>query len=417
MTTPDLLRRRLVAGAALGLMASPALLRAAAFAPEVPPDDLAPATPAADAAPAAPVAVRDEPDTEASAADTLAADKGVVAGDWAAFPYPQAAYTYTFAELEQQWDSLLRGYMIPFPSPEYLRQRYARYPQLWKELRFPDENWAMHSRNTLEVWLLFFRGDFKAAWEAGNSYGGFSRVPALFAQIIQAIYLAPTLREKHALLQDAVEGITYYSSVFRPQPKDDPAYRADYVVIRLGYAYAVGRVAEDVSIPRALAQDYIGKVTQASNDILLAYPEHPMGLGLSAGISANIIRRAGKLAGNIAFGATADDARTRFETSFALVPDVALTRYEYANTLLYVDNTAAIDEAIAQLEMAAAFKPRHAIEALDIAYAHKRLLEVRDYRASGGGFPRYDRKRRRFQNRTGQNLYCVTGTPFLTSQA
>lgn len=354
---------------------------------------------------------------DAEAADNLTVDTDFLKRRWQAFPFDPAPFSYTFAELEQQWDSLLRGYLIPYPSPQYLRARYQRYPQMWKELKFQDEDYAMHSRNVLEVWLLFFRGDFQAAREAGLEYGGFARVPALFAQIIQAIYLAETLREKHSLLQDAVDGVTYYGTVFQPRPQDDPQYRADYAMIRLGYAYGIGRIAEDVSIPVALARDYIGKVTRASNDILAVYPEHPMGLGLSAGIGANVIRRAGKLAGNIAFGATADDAKTRFETSFALVPDVALTRFEYANTLLYVDKASAIDEAIAQLKLAASFTPRHAVEALDVAYAHKRLIEIEDYKAAGGGFGAYDRKRRRFQNSTGRNLYCITTPPFLVSQA
>ncbi|MFZ5756865.1 MAG: hypothetical protein ACOY3X_08180 [Pseudomonadota bacterium] len=353
---------------------------------------------------------------EEDAADRLTADADYLKRPWKTLPFDPEPFSYTFEELETHWDTLLRGYQIPFPSPEYLRKRYARYPQLWKELRFQDEDYAMHSRNALEVWLQFFRGDFQAARNLGYEYGGFSRVPALFAQLIYSVYLAETLKEKHALLQDAVEGVTYYGTVFQPRPADDLQYKSDYVMIRLGYAYGLGRVAEDVSIPTALARDYIGKVTSASNDILTVYPEHPMGLALSAGIGANIIRRAGALGAKVVFGASGDDAKTRFETSFAMVPDVALTRFEYANSMLYVDNAASIDESIKQLELAASFVPRHAIEALDIAYAKKRLVEVLDYKQFGGGFGSYDRKRRKYQNQSGQNLYCVTGDPFLVSK-
>lgn len=389
MNSPRLSRREFIAGAALTLML--------------------PSMPA--------LAADDE------AADRLVLDSDFLKRRWAPFPYESAPFSYTFAEIEAQWDTLLRGYLIPFPSPEYLRKRYARYPQMWKELKFQDEDYAQHSRNVLEVWLLFFRGDFQAAREAGLEYGGFARVPALFAQLMQAIYLADTLREKHTLLQDAVDGITYYGTVFQPRPQDDLQYRADYAMIRLGYAYGLGRIAEDVSIPTALTKDYIGKVTRASNDILSVYPEHPMGLSLSAGISANIIRRAslmgpmGAMSAKLAFGASGEDAKTRFETSFALVPDVALTRFEYANTLLYIDNASAIDDAITQLRMAASFPPRHAVEALDVAYAKKRLAEVESFKAAGGGFGTYDRKRRKYQNETGKNLYCVTGQPFLVTGA
>ena len=350
-------------------------------------------------------------------ADQLTADTNYLKRPWQTLPFDPEPFSYTFDELATHWDTLLRGYLIPFPSPEYLRKRYARYPQLWKELKFQDEDYAMHSRNVLEVWLQFFRGDFQAARNLGYEYGGFARVPALFAQLIHSVYLTETLKEKHALLQDAVEGVTYYGTVFQPRPADDLQYKADYAMIRLGYAYGLGRVAEDVSIPTALARDYIGKVMSASNDILAVYPEHPMGLALSAGIGANIIRRAGAFGAKMVFGASGDDARTRFETSFAMVPDVALTRFEYANSMLYVDNASAVDECIRQLELAASFTPKHAVEALDIAYAKKRLVEVLDYKQFGGGFGSYDRKRRKYQNQSGLNLYCVTGEPFLVSKA
>lgn len=381
---PDLSRRAFVAGLSTALLAAPLALSAA--------------------------------DDESEAADQIVPEADFLRRPWKPIPWDTQPFSYTYAEMETHWDTLLRGYLIPFPSPEYLRKRYVRYPQLWKELQFQDEDYVMHSRNALEVWLLFFRGDFQSARDLGVRYGGFARIPAFFSEIIYGVYLTETLREKHTILQTAASEITDYATIFQPRPADDANYRADYAMIRMGYAYALARVAEDLSIPTILNRDYIGKVLRASNDMLAVYPEHPMGLALSAGLKANIIRRAGKLTGNIAFGATEDDAKVRFETSFAMVPDAALTRYEYANTLLYVDSAAGIDECIAQLKVAASFTPRHAVEALDIAYAKKRLAEVEDYKASGGGFGRYDRKRRRYQNKTGRNMYCVAGEPFLVSK-
>lgn len=353
---------------------------------------------------------------EADAADAMGADASYLKREWKPTPYDPAPLTYTFEEMEKHWDKLLRGYQIQFPSAEYLHKRYSRYPQMWKELKFQDEDYAMHSRNTLEVWLLFFRGDFQAARSLGYEYGGFARVPAIFSQIVYAIYLAETLKEKHALLQDAANSVAELGTVFQPRPQDDDAYRADYAMIRLGYTYAMCRIAEDVSIGTALLRDYVGKVFVASNDILAVYPEHPLGLALSAGIHANVIRRGGKLASNIVFGANVEDARGRFETSFAMAPDIALTRFEYANTLLYIDSDKEIDESIKQLELAASFVPRHAVEALDIAYAKKRLVEVVDFKSSGGGFFNYDRKRRKYQNKGKINLYDVMAEPFLVTK-
>ena len=36
---------------------------------------------------------------------------------------------------------------------------------------------------------------------------------------------------------------------------------------------------------------------------------------------------------------------------------------------------------------------------------------------AGGGFGSYDRKRRKYQNENGVNLYCVTSEPFLISKS
>ncbi len=355
-------------------------------------------------------------DDEDAGADNITLDANYLTRPWKATPYDPSPLTYTFEEIEKHWDKLLRGYQISFPSAEYLRKRYQRYPQLWKELKFQDEDYAMHSRNVLEVWLLFFRGDLQQARNLGLEYGGFARIPAIFSQIVYAIYLAESLKEKHTLLQDAARNVTDLGTIFQPRPGDDADYRADYALIRLGYTYAMCRIAEDVSIGTALLRDYVGKVFLASNDILAVYPEHPLGLALSAGIHANIIRRGGKLASGIVFGANVADAKGRFETSFSMVPDMALTRFEYANTLLYIDSEKNIDESIAQLEMASNFVPLHAVEALDIAYAKKRLAEVQDFKTSGSSFFTYDRRRRKYQNKGQSNLYDVLAPPFLFTQ-
>jgi hypothetical protein len=99
--------------------------------------------------------------------------------------------------------------------------------------------------------------------------------------------------------------------------------------------------------------------------------------------------------------------------SLAAVPDLAIVRYEYANSLLYTYQDEAAGRALAQLQKAADLPARFSMEWLDRAYARKRLQEVQAWRDSGMSFRRFDRKRRKFMRKENINLYAVTRPPFL----
>lgn len=85
----------------------------------------------------------------------LALDDQVLDAPWVSAPFEASAYTYTFDEIRQHWSTFMRGLGIPFPSPDYLKARYQRFPSLYRDLRYQDDNWEQHSRNVLEVWQAF----------------------------------------------------------------------------------------------------------------------------------------------------------------------------------------------------------------------------------------------------------------------
>ena len=89
---------------------------------------------------------------------------------WVPAPFEASSFTYTYDEIRQSWPDFMRGLRIPFPSPDYLEARYQRFPSLYRDLHYQDENWEQHSRNVLEVWQAFFRGDFRHARELGKRY-------------------------------------------------------------------------------------------------------------------------------------------------------------------------------------------------------------------------------------------------------
>ena len=339
-------------------------------------------------------------------------DEALIESPWKTVPFDQDRFTYSFNEIRERWPEFMRGLRIPYPSPAYLKDRYSRFPDMMRDLGYQDADWQQHSLNVLEVWQAFFRGDFRKARDLGIKYGGYAQVPGVFSQILQAIYLTDSHEKKQMLLQDAIDRIEYYGKATPFLPHQDE-FHQDYVIFRLGLAYAVGRLAEDEPVPVMLANGYAPLVVNAGTEAQAVDPDHPMVLALNAVFDANVIRRVGKAAGKWTLGAEQGNATELLAQSLEEVDDVAITQYEYANSLLYMKDVAAIDEALVHLQKAAELPARFSMEELDAMYAQKRLREVQALKASGDGFSGFDRARRKHMKKTGVNLYCVTCPPFL----
>ena len=341
----------------------------------------------------------------------IAIDRTLIEAEWEKAPFDPLPYTFTFEEMRERWPELMRSLKIPYPSADYLRERYSRYPEIMRDLRYQDADWEMHSLNVLEVWQAFFRGDFRKARDLGIRYGGYAQVPGVFAQLMQALYLTRSEAVKQMLLQDAIDRIQAYAQA-QPFLPGDEAFREDYVIFRLGFAYAVGRLAEDVPVPVMLANGYAPMVINAAAEARAVDPDHALVLALNAAFDANVIRRVGKTAGRMTFNAQPIDAGEIFERAVELAGDMAIVRYEYANSLLYMEQTRETEEAIRHLEAAVNSVPAFSMEALDVLYAGKRLAEVKALQQSGMGFRAFDRARRKHMERSGENLYCVLLPPF-----
>jgi hypothetical protein len=341
----------------------------------------------------------------------IVVDPTVIEAEWERAPFDPLPFTYSFDEIRDKWPHLMRGLKIPYPSPEYLRERYTRFPEVMQQLGHQDADWEMHSLNVLEVWQAFFRGDFRKARDLGIRYGGYAQVPGVFAQLMQALYITRKEQTKQMLLQDAIDRIQAYAQAapFLPGESD---FHQDYVIFRLGFAYAVGRLAEDVPVPVMLANGYAPMVINAAAEAMAVDPDHALSLALNAAFDANVIRRVGKTAGRMTFNAQPINAGEIFGRAVELAGDMAIVRYEYANSLLYMEQTRETEEAIRQLEIGAATEPSFSMEALDVLYAKKRLAEVRALQQSGMGFRAFDRARRKYMERTGDNLYSVMLPPF-----
>lgn len=350
--------------------------------------------------------------------ERIAVDQNVINRPWRKVPFDPRHFDIPEEQLQARWPQLMRGLLLPYPSPEYLEKRLNAYPELMEELGpefAANPDYQALSKNILTAWRYFFRGDFRAAKDHGMKYGAFGKVPAYFSQIIYAVYLSDKVSEKHQLLQDVADQVGSYVRILRDL-KDNPEFHEDYMMMRLGYAYAIARIAEEVSPAVAIGRNYLFKISGAANDVLDVHEDHPIGLAFRAGIDANLIRVVGKAVGRITFGARQSRARDYFERSFEKVDDMAIVYYEFGNALLYINKARDEAEIIAAMEQAMNTPPTFAMEALDSIYAAKRLKEVQDFLRYGRSFRSYERQRRNYIRRTDANPYNVLTDPILLSR-
>lgn len=345
--------------------------------------------------------------------ERIAVNQLVLTKTWNKTPFDGAAFDYTPEQIREWWPDLMHGFNLPYPSPEFLRHLAEKYPDVVKkDMPDFDGDYDRLSREIIDVVRLFFRGDFQKAMVKGNTLGPLGRIPGKVSQAIYAIYVESSLTDKHMLLQDVADTVIAYADLL-DRLKKDPEFRSEYVLMRVAYSYALGRMAEDVPIRVAVARNYPFKLIHATNAALEIEPENPLALALRAGIDANIVRKIGKATGRITFGAKQSEVDDYFERALKVAPDLALIHYEYANAMLYLNKKRGIPQAMTELQAAMKARPRMAMEALDSMYAAKRLKEVAALERYAGSFRSFERKRLAAQKARNENLYCVSRPAFV----
>lgn len=346
-----------------------------------------------------------EGDWELSDDAEIPIEQQVLRKNWHKAPFGPQAFDMPIERITRDWDKLMRLMRVPYPSADYLRIRHKKFPDIVNADAF-NGDYEQLSRDVLEVWRLFFRGDFQAAMVEGDRLGAVGQMGGKLAQMTYAIYLEPDLKHKHMLLQDAINHIRDRGDILDEMRKDS-RFHNDFISIRCAYALGIGRIAEDVPIPVAIGRNYVFKLLSVTDDAREFAPMHPMGLTFRAGIDANVVRKLGKATGRLTFGAKQTNVEELYQRALDIVPDSAVVRYEYANSFLYLNRKRDIDRALEELDKAAAQRPLFAMEALDAMYAAKRRREVRALAEWKGTFRSFERKRLAWQKRNNNNLYCV----------
>jgi tetratricopeptide (TPR) repeat protein len=250
---------------------------------------------------------------------------------WTAFPHD--LFDFDAASVKKQWARLHAGDAEPLPK----------------------------DAKVLEAWVLFHRGEFQKAFDAGLKAGGAGITVANKAQAIYANYLEKSEKNKLAMFQELAERAAAQQA---EEPKNANAY--------YWQAYALGRYSQGISVAKALAQGLGSKVKGAFETTIKLAPKHAdahIGLG---SFHAEVIDKVGGLLGKTQ-GADKATGLKMFQQALKLNPGSAIARVEYANGLVMLEGDKKMKEAEKLYVEAAECEPADAMEKLDVEMAKEEL--------------------------------------------
>jgi tetratricopeptide (TPR) repeat protein len=253
---------------------------------------------------------------------------------WKAFPYPAKSFVYAADALKKAWGRLHRGDCEPWP-----RDAKAQ-----------------------EAWRLYHQGKFAEAVQAGMASGDAGLAAANKAQAIYANGVEPKEAAKIALFEEVMRRAEAQA---KAHPKNANAH---YL-----YAYAAGRYSQRISVAKALAQGYGGKIRAALEAALKLEPRHADAHIAMGAYHAEIIDKVGALVGGLTYGAKKEAGEAHFRKALELAPDSPIAHIEMANGLVLMHGKKALEEAGRLYARAAEIEPRDAMEKLDVEVARAEL--------------------------------------------
>ncbi|HET9977427.1 MAG TPA: hypothetical protein VFQ20_08335 [Burkholderiaceae bacterium] len=250
---------------------------------------------------------------------------------WTAFPH--ALFDLDAAAVKKQWARLHAGDAEPLPK----------------------------DAKVLDAWVLFHRGEFQKAHDAGLKAGGAGITVANKAQSIYANYLEKSEKTKLAMFQEVADRAEAQQA---EEPKNANAY--------YWQAYALGRYGQGISVAKALAQGLGAKVKSALETTIKLAPKHADAHIALGSFHAEVIDKVGSLLGRTQ-GADRATGLAMFQQALKLNPKSAIAMTEYANGLVMLEGDKKMKDAEKLYADAAAIVPADAMEMLDVEAAKAEL--------------------------------------------
>jgi hypothetical protein len=253
---------------------------------------------------------------------------------WKAFPHPSKSFAYGGDALRKAWARLHRGDCEPYPK----------------------------DKQAQEAWRLFHQGKFAEATTLGLAAGGAALTAANKAQAIYANGVEPKEAARLALFAEVMGRA---ESQARAEPRNANAH---YL-----FAYAAGRYSQRISVARALAEGYGGRIRKALDTTLALQPRHAEAHIAMGAYHAEIIDKVGALVGGLTYGARREAGEAHFREALALAPESPIAHIEMANGLVLLHGKKMLGEAGKLYSRAALLSPLDAMEALDVESARAEM--------------------------------------------
>lgn len=277
--------------------------------------------------------------------------------NWTAFPHDAKAYAYPGDALKKAWPKLHAGDCEPFPDA---RRAAVLLKAAGKAAPKLDADALADALQ--DAWRAFHRGDFKAAFDAGEKLGPVGASVAVKAIGIHATHLVDDQAEQLKRYEQAAK---LAEAAIKALPDEaNSHYR---------HAFALGRYSQGISIAKALKMGIANKVRASLDAALELEPRHAEAHTALALYHAEIIGKIGSMIGGLTYGAKASEAEKHIKDAVKLTPASPIAHLEHGNVLLLLDERRNEDAAAAAIEKAAKCKPLDAMEALDAAYAAAQL--------------------------------------------
>ncbi|MFQ6312343.1 hypothetical protein [Lysobacter capsici] len=277
---------------------------------------------------------------------------------WAAFPHDAKGYAYAGDALKKAWPKLHAGDAEPYPDAK----RAAALIKAAGKAAPKGLDADALATGLQDAWRAFHRGDFKAAFDAGQALGPAGASVAVKALGIHATYLVDDEAEQLKRYEQAAK--LAEAAVAALPDEANSHYR---------HAFALGRYSQGISIAKALKAGIAGKVRAALDTTLELEPKHAEAHTAMALYHAEIINKIGGMIGGLTYGAKAAEAEKHIKNAVKLTPDSPIAHIEHGNVLMLLHGDKQEAAAAAAYEKAAKLKPLDAMEALDAAYAKEQL--------------------------------------------
>lgn len=276
---------------------------------------------------------------------------------WAKFPHDSKAFDFTGDKLAKHWDALHAGDCEPFPDETRIAALLKKHPKAGKAADAAKIAAALQ-----DAWRAYHKGDFQAAFEAGEALGPLGASVAVKAGGIHAVYLLDDEKAQLKRFEELAAMAEDAATVLPDEP--NAHYR---------YAFALGRYSQGISVAKALSQGLAGKIKAALDRTLKLAPKHAEAHSALGIYHAEIVGKVGAMIGGLTYGAKASTGEELLKKAITLTPGSPIAHVEYANGLILLYGDKREDDAAAAFEKAGKLKPRDAMEKLDAEYAKAQI--------------------------------------------